>query len=103
MPSKILGQNPFKIAVVKQDIRVRNIFRVSKERHLVSADYCQLELRMLAHLSGDEKLLAAFNSSNQDPFILLGRQWLKKEEISTEERKRVKARVRNRESPDRAL
>ena len=28
----------------------------------VSADYSQIELRLLAHLSGDEHLIASFNS-----------------------------------------
>ena len=54
-------------------------------------DYCQLELRILAHLSKDKKLIAAFTEA--DPFMSLGRQWLKKTEISTEERKKVKEMI----------
>ena len=29
----------------------------------IDADYSQIELRILAHMSGDEKLIAAYNSS----------------------------------------
>ena len=33
----------------------------------LSADYSQIELRLLAHLSGDEHLVAAFNSRRRLP------------------------------------
>ena len=39
-----------------------------KERSILSADYSQVELRVLAHLSGDDYLIKAFNS-NQDVHI----------------------------------
>ncbi|MBX5466414.1 MAG: DNA polymerase I [Firmicutes bacterium] len=40
--------------------RVRAMFLPSPGRELVAADYSQIELRMLAHLSGDEGLIQAF-------------------------------------------
>ncbi len=40
--------------------RVRGVFIPSPGRELVAADYSQVELRLLAHLSQDENLLAAF-------------------------------------------
>ncbi|WP_137939165.1 DNA polymerase I [Chitinivorax sp. B] len=40
--------------------RVREAFVASPGHHLISADYSQIELRIMAHLSGDENLLAAF-------------------------------------------
>jgi DNA polymerase family A len=44
---------------------------------LLAADYCQIELRMMAHLSGDEKLHAALTGTGQDdPFVRLAAQWL---------------------------
>jgi len=42
---------------------------------LLSADYCQIELRLMAHFSGDEQLLAALAAG--DPFRQLAAQWLK--------------------------
>ncbi|MDO5335456.1 MAG: DNA polymerase I [Coriobacteriia bacterium] len=43
--------------------RIRRCFVPLKPGHLfVSADYSQIELRLLAHLSGDETLISAFNS-----------------------------------------
>ena len=42
---------------------VKSAFVVSEGCVLVSADYSQIELRMLAHLSGDEKLIEAYNNS----------------------------------------
>ncbi|WP_082824122.1 DNA polymerase I [Crenobacter luteus] len=40
--------------------RVREAFVAPPGCHIVSADYSQIELRIMAHLSGDENLLAAF-------------------------------------------
>lgn len=42
---------------------VKSAFVASEGNVLVSADYSQIELRMLAHLSGDEKLIEAYNNS----------------------------------------
>lgn len=40
--------------------RVRRAFIASPGRKLVSADYSQIELRIMAHLSGDQTLITAF-------------------------------------------
>jgi DNA polymerase I len=42
--------------------RIREAFVAAPGHHLVSADYSQIELRIMAHLSRDETLLAAFRS-----------------------------------------
>lgn len=41
---------------------IRAAFHAPKEKLLVSADYSQIELRVLAYLSQDERLLHAFNA-----------------------------------------
>lgn len=40
--------------------RVRSVFVASPGRTLLAADYSQIELRVLAHLAGDENLIQAF-------------------------------------------
>ena len=40
--------------------RIRAAFIAPREHVIVSADYSQIELRIMAHLSGDERLLDAF-------------------------------------------
>ncbi|MCI1270011.1 MAG: DNA polymerase I [Ruminococcus sp.] len=42
--------------------RMRKFFVADSEKVLVDADYSQIELRVMAHLCGDENMIAAFNS-----------------------------------------
>ena len=41
--------------------KIREMFVASKGNVLISADYSQIELRLLAHCSGDENLIKAYN------------------------------------------
>ncbi|MGB8517616.1 MAG: DNA polymerase I [Gallionella sp.] len=45
--------------------RIREAFIAGQGNHIVSADYSQIELRIMAHLSGDTGLLNAF-ANNED-------------------------------------
>ncbi len=45
-----------------QGAQIRKMFVASPGMVLVDADYSQIELRLLAHISGDETMIAAFNS-----------------------------------------
>lgn len=42
--------------------QMRRFFTAQSGRTLVDADYSQIELRVMAHLCGDENMIAAFNS-----------------------------------------
>lgn len=44
--------------------RIRSAFIPEKGSFFISADYSQIELRLLAHLSGDENLIAAFREGH---------------------------------------
>lgn len=59
---------------------------------LVSADYNQIELRLLAHLSGDEKLINSFNAG-EDIHTLTAMQMfgLEREEVTPALRRNAKA------------
>ena len=52
---------------VRQELgrKIRKAFKATDGKILVGADYSQIELRVLAHLSGDEALIEAFNN-NED-------------------------------------
>ncbi len=42
--------------------KIRNAFVAEKDYELAGFDYSQIELRLAAHISGDKKLIAAFNN-----------------------------------------
>jgi DNA polymerase-1 len=66
--------------------RIRKAFLPQEGWSLLSADYSQIELRILAHLSGEPVLVEAYNSGD-DVHALTARLLLDKEEVSAEERR----------------
>ncbi len=66
--------------------RIRKAFLPQEDWLLLSADYSQIELRILAHLSGEEVLQEAYKNSD-DVHALTARLLLEKESISSDERR----------------
>ena len=79
---------------VREDVGrpIRQAFVPSDERHeLLSADYSQVELRLMAHLSGDENLCEAFREGKDIHSATAARIYKKSiEEVTSEERRRAK-------------
>lgn len=72
--------------------RIRRAFIPSDNDHLLlSADYSQVELRLMAHLSGDESLIAAF-AHGEDIHAATAARLFNKPlgEVTSEERRRAK-------------
>ena len=69
--------------------KMRSCFVASPGNLLVAADYSQIELRVLAHMSGDPTLLAAF-AEGDDIHARTARLLFDKTEVSTDERRRAK-------------
>ena len=66
--------------------RIRKAFLPEAGWQLISADYSQIELRILAHLSGEEVLVEAYNNGD-DVHALTARLLLEKDEVSSDERR----------------
>jgi DNA polymerase-1 len=66
--------------------RIRKAFLPEAGWQLISADYSQIELRILAHLSGEEVLVEAYNNGD-DVHALTARLLLEKDEVSADERR----------------
>ncbi len=66
--------------------RIRKAFLPEKNWKLLSADYSQIELRILAHLADEEILINAFHK-NDDIHSLTARLIFEKDEISSDERR----------------
>ncbi len=71
---------------------IKSAFIPSEGNVLVSADYSQIELRLLAHMSGDEQLIKAFNEDD-DIHAITAAQILGKSvsEVTPAERRDAKA------------
>ena len=72
--------------------RIREAFIPRDENHLLlSADYSQVELRLMAHLSGDESLIEAFRQGEDIHSATAAKLFHKTtEEVTSEERRRAK-------------
>jgi DNA polymerase-1 len=66
--------------------RIRKAFLPQEGWRLLSADYSQIELRILSHLSGEPVLIEAFNAG-RDVHALTAGLLLEKEEVTPEERR----------------
>ncbi len=69
--------------------QIRAAFVPEPDWLLVAADYSQIELRILAHLSQEPRLVSAYQQ-NQDVHRLTAQLLLEKDEISSEERRLAK-------------
>ncbi len=71
---------------------IRAAFIASDEEHtLVAADYSQIELRLMAHLSGDKALIEAFLAGEDIHAATAARLYGKRaEEVTSDERRRAK-------------
>ncbi|MDO4733047.1 MAG: DNA polymerase I [Bacillota bacterium] len=77
----------------EQGRRIRQVFTASSpQRMLLAADYSQIELRVLAHISGDEKLIAAYQQGEdihaRTAAEVLG---IPLEQVSSAQRRQAKA------------
>ncbi len=72
--------------------RIRRAFIAPPGHRLLAADYSQIELRIMAHLSGDERLLAAF-AANADIHRATAAEvfGLKPDAVTPEQRRAAKA------------
>nr|WP_254896271.1 DNA polymerase I [Synechococcus sp. HK05] len=66
--------------------RIRKAFLPEAGWQLISADYSQIELRILTHLSGEEVLVEAYRNGD-DVHALTARILLEKNEVSADERR----------------
>ena len=66
--------------------RIRKAFLPMEGWTLLSADYSQIELRILAHLSGEDVLQEAYRAGD-DVHALTARLLLEKDEVSSDERR----------------
>lgn len=74
------------------EINIRDSFIAAPNMTLVSFDYCQLELRIMAHYAEDEGLLKKLSDPQVDMFTVIAGQWLVKapSEVNAHERAQAK-------------
>uniref|UniRef100_A0A3P8V2N6 Polymerase (DNA directed) nu n=1 Tax=Cynoglossus semilaevis TaxID=244447 RepID=A0A3P8V2N6_CYNSE len=76
-------------------VHPRAMFIPQKGWTFLAADFCQVELRLLAHLSSDPELLRIFTEPQADVFTLLASQWkgLSECDVTPEDREQAKRMV----------
>lgn len=65
---------------VNHEISFRRVFECDDTKVLLSADFCQLEMRVLTHLCKDSSLVEIMNSPGEDIFKKIASKWNKIEE-----------------------
>ena len=76
----------------EEGARIREAFVPAESRVLLAADYSQVELRILAHYSGDQSLIEAFRSREDIHRLTASEVWgVDLADVSTEQRARAKA------------
>jgi len=72
--------------------RIREAFIAAPGYKLLAADYSQIELRLMAHLSGDERLVEAFKQGKDVHSATAAEVFdVALEDVNTEQRRRAKA------------
>ncbi|XP_015230931.1 PREDICTED: DNA polymerase nu [Cyprinodon variegatus] len=73
-------------------VHPRDLFIPQDGWTFLSADFCQVELRLLAHFSSDPELLHIFTNPQSDAFTMLASQWKGKsvDEVTPEDREHAK-------------
>jgi len=80
---------PVRMAIGK---KMREVFVASEGCTFIDADYSQIELRILAHMSGDKALIEAYNSGDDIHAITASKVFnVPLEEVSAEQRRNAKA------------
>ena len=76
---------------VRSDLgsEIRRAFVAKPDHVIISADYSQIELRILAHLSEDPELVRAFNAG-EDIHTVTAQKIFDTKEVSSEQRRRAK-------------
>ena len=69
---------------------IRKVFIPSEGNVLIAADYSQIELRLLAHLANERRMIEAFNSG-EDIHTATGKLVFDKETLTDSERRMAKA------------
>jgi DNA polymerase-1 len=76
----------------EEGVRIREAFVPAEGCRLLSADYSQIELRILAHYSGDESLIEAFRSGADVHRRTAAEVWnVAPDDVSPDQRARAKA------------
>ncbi len=76
----------------KEGRRIREAFVAAPGFKLLAADYSQIELRLMAHLSGDERLVDAFKQGKDVHSATAAEVFgVELDDVNTEQRRRAKA------------
>ncbi|KAG6389488.1 hypothetical protein SASPL_150956 [Salvia splendens] len=91
-----MNEGDGKSCVSHYKINARDFFVPTQDDWvLLTADYCQIELRLMAHFSKDRSLIELLTSPQADVFTMIAAKWSEKHEssVSSQDRERTKRLV----------
>ncbi|XP_034020021.1 DNA polymerase nu [Thalassophryne amazonica] len=91
-PVEITKQQPTQGKEEVLTVHPRAMFVPHEGWTFLAADFCQVELRLLAHLSSDPELLRIFTNPEADIFSMLASQWkrMSQDDVTLEDREHAK-------------
>uniref|UniRef100_A0A672YL87 Polymerase (DNA directed) nu n=1 Tax=Sphaeramia orbicularis TaxID=375764 RepID=A0A672YL87_9TELE len=93
---RITSKHPVSIDILPSidilTVHPRSMFISQDGWTFLAADFCQVELRLLAHLTSDPELLRIFTVPEADVFAMLASQWkgIGENEVTSEDREHAK-------------
>ncbi|XP_047970916.1 helicase and polymerase-containing protein TEBICHI [Salvia hispanica] len=91
-----MNEGDGKSCVSHYKINARDFFVPTQDNWvLLAADYCQIELRLMAHFSKDRSLIELLTNPQADVFTMIAAKWSEKHEssVSSQDRERTKRLV----------
>lgn len=101
VPTQVKSQYILRFQLLQFNVNVDSfcifyfVFLLQDDWVILTADYCQIELRLMAHFSKDNSLIELLSNAEADIFSMVAAKWRNKHEssVSSQDREQTKKLV----------